>query len=408
MELPGVQLRTLLELTRSRTMTAAATALGYTPGAVSLHIAALERATGTELVRRAGRRVELTDAGRTLAVHAERILGAQAEAVAALERARGEVAGRLRLGVFGTAAALLLPPALRRLAARHPQVRVVGREVDVDQAYAEVLAGRVDLALGLDYPDAPLARDGAVELVRLRTERFSLAVPAGRAPREAAPLPLAEAAAYDWILPSAGSYYGRAIRTACRRAGGEPRVVHEVTDTATSLAMVGAGLGVAPLTGLMLRLRSAGIAAVPLRETVERHIVVAVGTAARSRPSVAALIAALRAGAEPDAETDAASDAETRSAAGPEAEARDGREPGPEAAPGPRVGAGRPERHTQGSARTGRTASPAGVTAPPDGAAGPRAGGPRAGGGQSAGSSGGGHAGRLPSGTAARAWPTVG
>ncbi|MEU7636627.1 LysR family transcriptional regulator [Streptomyces sp. NPDC039016] len=300
MELPGVQLRTLLELTRSRTMTAAAAALGYTPGAVSQHIAALERTTGTELVRRAGRRVELTDAGRTLAVHAERILGAQAEAVAALERARGEVGGRLRLGVFGTAAAVLLPPALRRLAARHPGVRVVSREVDVDQAYAEVLAGRVDLALGLDYPDAPLDRDGAVELVRLRSERFALAVPAGRVPGGAAraPLSLAEAAAYEWILPAAGSYYGRAIRTACRRAGCEPRVVHEVTDTATSLAMVGAGLGVAPLTGLMLRLRSEGIVAVPLRETVERHVVVAVGRAARARPSVAALITALRAGAE--------------------------------------------------------------------------------------------------------------
>ncbi|WP_411126694.1 LysR substrate-binding domain-containing protein [Streptomyces sp. x-19] len=301
MELPGVQLRTLLELTRSRTMTAAAAALGYTPGAVSQHIAALERTTGAELVRRAGRRVELTDAGRVLAVHAERILGAQAEAVAALERARGEVGGRLRLGVFGTAAAVLLPPALHRLAARHPGVRVASREVDVDQAYAEVLAGRVDLALGLDYPDAPLDRDGAVELVRLRSERFALAVSAGRAPRAADRRPVSLAAGHDWILPAAGSYYGRAIRNACRRAGCEPRVVHEVTDTATSLAMVGAGLGVAPLTGLMLRLRSEGIVAVPLRETVERHVVVAVGSAARDRPSVAALIAALRAGAEGEA-----------------------------------------------------------------------------------------------------------
>lgn len=300
-------------------MTAAAAALGYTPGAVSQHIAALERTTGTELVRRAGRRVELTDDGRILAVHAERILGAQAEAVAALERARGEVSGRLRLGVFGTAAAVLLPPALRRLAARHPGVRVVSREVDVDQAYAEVLAGRVDLALGLDYPDAPLDRDGSVELVRLRSERFALAVPAGRAPGGVAraPLSLAEAAAYEWILPAAGSYYGRAIRTACRRAGCEPRVVHEVTDTATSLAMVGAGLGVAPLTGLMLRLRSEGIVAVPLRETVERHVVVAVGRTARDRPSVAALISALRAGAETEVAAEAEAGAELGPAAGP-------------------------------------------------------------------------------------------
>ncbi|MFF8901188.1 LysR family transcriptional regulator [Streptomyces lydicus] len=306
MELPAVQLRTLLELTRSGTMTAAAAALGYTPGAVSQHIAALERATGAELVRRTGRRVALTDAGHTLAVHAERILAAQAEAVAALERGRGELRARLRLGVFGTAAAVLLPPALRRLGARHPGVRVESREVEVDQAYAEVWAGRVELALGLDYPDAPLVRDGAVELVRLRSERFSLAVPEGRPPWEAragstgaAPVPLTEAAGCDWILPAAGSYYGQAIRAVCRRAGFEPRVAHEVTDTATSLAMVGAGLGVAPLTELMLRLRSAGIVAVPLRESVVRHVVVAVGAEARRRPSVAALIDALREGATP-------------------------------------------------------------------------------------------------------------
>ncbi|MGG7575201.1 LysR family transcriptional regulator [Streptomyces sirii] len=304
MELPGVQLRTLLELPRSGTMTAAAAALGYTPGAVSQHIAALERATGTELVRRVGRRVELTDAGHTLADHAERILAAQAEAVAALERGRGELRARLRLGVFGTAAAVLLPPALRRLGARHPDVRVESREVDVDQAYAEVCAGRVELALGLDYPDAPLVRDGAVELVRLRSERFSLAVPSGRPPWDgpegrAGALRLAETADCDWILPAAGSYYGRAIRAVCRRAGFEPRVVHEVTDTATSLAMVGAGLGVAPLTELMLRLRSQGVTAVPLHDPVVRHIVVAVGSAALRRPSVAALIDALREGATP-------------------------------------------------------------------------------------------------------------
>ncbi|MDC7340136.1 LysR substrate-binding domain-containing protein [Streptomyces lydicus] len=136
--------------------------------------------------------------------------------------------------------------------------------------------------------------------------RFSLAVPEGRPPWEtragsagAAPVPLAEAAGCDWILPAAGSYYGQAVRAVCRRAGFEPRVAHEVTDTATSLAMVGAGLGVAPLTELMLRLRSAGIVAVPLRESVVRHVVVAVGAEARRRPSVAALIDALREGATP-------------------------------------------------------------------------------------------------------------
>ncbi|MEV6399050.1 LysR family transcriptional regulator [Streptomyces sp. NPDC051907] len=294
MELGGTHLRALVELSRCGTMTAAAAALGYTTGAISQQIAQLERTAGAELIRRAGRRVELTDAGLTLVDHAGRILRAQAEAAAALERTRTEISARLRLGVFGTAAAAFLPPALRWLGEHHRGVRVASHEVDVDQAQSEVAAGRVDLALGLDYPDAPLARDDSAELVRLHSERFSLAVPAARAPSAGTSWRLAELAERDWILPAPGSYYGRAVRTACRRAGFEPRVAHEVTDTATSLAMVGAGLGVAPLTALMLRLRSEGIAPVPLDDLVERHVVVAVRAASRGRPSVEVLIEALR------------------------------------------------------------------------------------------------------------------
>lgn len=113
-------------------------------------------------------------------------------------------------------------------------------------------------------------------------------------------LRLARAAELAWILPAPASYYGRAVRTACRRAGFEPRVAHEVTDTATSLAMVAAGLGVAPVTDLMLRLRSEGVTVVPLTDALERHLVVAVDAVARRRPPVAALIRALGEGAVPE------------------------------------------------------------------------------------------------------------
>src|SRR5687768_5124996 len=117
MDWTSAQLRSLVELTRRGTITAVAEALGYTPGGVSQQIAALEKATGMELLRRVGRRVELTDAGATLALHAERILTTEAEAVEALERSRNEVSGTLRIGLFATAAAEILPPALQQIRA---------------------------------------------------------------------------------------------------------------------------------------------------------------------------------------------------------------------------------------------------------------------------------------------------
>ncbi|NUP35460.1 MAG: LysR family transcriptional regulator [Streptomyces sp.] len=294
MDWTSSQLRSLVELTRRGTITAVARALGYTPGGVSQQIAALEKATGMELLRRVGRRVELTDAGMTLARHAERILSTEAEAVEALERSRGEVSGVLVVGLFATAAAEILPPALQRVREAHPGLAVHSRDMDVDEVYDAVASGAVDLALGLDYPDVPIPRDPALRVMQLDRERFSLAVPTGWLEgREE--IALAETQNLGWILPSADSYYGRAVRTVCRRAGIEPDVQHEVTDTAATLALVEAGIGISTVTELMLRLRASRFDVVRLRERVERHIVVVFRSAAEHRPTVAALVDVLRA-----------------------------------------------------------------------------------------------------------------
>ncbi|MBO8196538.1 LysR family transcriptional regulator [Streptomyces oryzae] len=293
MEWTSAQLRSLAELTRRGTVTAVAQALGYTPGGVSQQIAALEKSTGMELLRRVGRRVELTDAGMTLARHAERILATEAEAVEALERTRTEVSGTLRIGLFTTAAAEILPPALRHARERHPGLTVRSRDMDVDDVYDAVAGGAVDLALGLDYPDVPIPRDASLCVMPLSRERFSLAVPAG-AMKGRTTVSLAAAAELGWILPSADSYYGRAVLTACRRAGFEPRVLHEVTDTAATLALVETGVGVSVVTDLMLRLRASRIDVIGLREAMERHIVVIFRSSAQHRPTVTALVEVLR------------------------------------------------------------------------------------------------------------------
>lgn len=294
MDWTSAQLRSLVELTRRGTITAVAESLGYTPGGVSQQIAALEKATGMELLRRTGRRVELTDAGMTLARHAERILSTEAEAVEALERTRNDASGTLLVGLFTTAAAEILPPALRKVREEHLGLTVHSRDMDVDEVYDAVASGTVDLALGLDYPDVPIPRDPALRVTQLHRERFSLAVPTGSMGRRET-VSMAQTRNLGWILPSAESYYGRAVRTAFRRAGVEPEVLHEVTDTAATLALVEAGVGVSTVTDLMLRLRPSRFDVVRLRETVERHIVVVFRCAAERRPTVVALVDVLRA-----------------------------------------------------------------------------------------------------------------
>ena len=284
------QLTTLRELVRRGTLAAAADHLGYTPGAVSQHLASLEAALGVALVERSGRHLVLTDAGRVMAEHAAELLAAEARAVSATRSAHDTVAGPLVVGTWGSSAATLLAPIVQRMSAAFPDVSISSREVDLDSATASVRYGEVDVAFGLDYPDAAMPRDKSIQLVRLQPEKFAVAVATGSIhdPNTAKTTAhetsdSAEPRAYveiqvlsdmDWILPPETSRYGRAIRSGFRRLGLEPQVVHEVTDTVASLQLAAAGLGATVMTALMRRLNtSPDLTTLHMREPLTRQIV---------------------------------------------------------------------------------------------------------------------------------------
>lgn len=289
MNLDTAKLRTLEAVHLLGSMTAAAVALGYTTGAVSQQMAALEKSLKVELIEHVGRRVQLTDAGMVLFEYAGKILALERDAQEALLDSDRSLVAHVRIGVFGTAAAELLPPALEHLRRQHPGLSLRTLEVDVDEAASAVESGAVHVAFGVDYSDAPIPRRPTVELRRLKSERFQMAISAKRK-TFSAPVPLAEFADEQWILPPANSQYGLAMRYACRRAGFEPQVEHEVTDTASSLAMVAADLGIAPVTDLMLALRGQGTHTVALREQIHRELVLAYRSHPLPQPGVQTVI----------------------------------------------------------------------------------------------------------------------
>src|SRR5918999_593542 len=106
------RLEVLCAVARHRSLSAAAASLSYTPSAVSQQIAALEREVGVGLVERGPRGALLTEAGRALVGHANEILGRIADAHEELQAMVGLQTGRLRLGAFSTAGAVLVPRAV--------------------------------------------------------------------------------------------------------------------------------------------------------------------------------------------------------------------------------------------------------------------------------------------------------
>src|SRR5919106_356520 len=106
----------ICEFARRGSIAATAASLGYSPSAVSQQLVALELETGTALIDRTARSAELTDAGRRLVAHAERILSMVEEAESDLSAHAGTPAGRVVVTAFPTAAVAFAPapaPPLR-------------------------------------------------------------------------------------------------------------------------------------------------------------------------------------------------------------------------------------------------------------------------------------------------------
>ena len=162
------RLRLLTEFAARGSIAKTAAVLGYTPSAVSQQLAALEREAGTALLDRTARRAELTDAGRRLAAHAERILAMVEEAETDLSARASEPAGRVVATAFPSAA-VAFAPALARSLRAHPGLNLVLRQTSAARGAAPgaVRRGRRGHRGRLDRPAGRRDRDRRVDPVLL-------------------------------------------------------------------------------------------------------------------------------------------------------------------------------------------------------------------------------------------------
>ncbi len=89
--------RLFVAIVERGSLTAAAQTLALSPGAVSLRLTALERATETQLLRRTTRRLQLTEAGDRFYETARRVLGEIDDLCESLAQDRGTLKGPVRV-----------------------------------------------------------------------------------------------------------------------------------------------------------------------------------------------------------------------------------------------------------------------------------------------------------------------
>jgi DNA-binding transcriptional LysR family regulator len=298
------RLRLLHELHARGTIAAVAEALRFTPSAVSQQLAVLEREAGVRLLERAGRGVRLTDAALVLVGHAGTLLERAERAQADLAAASGEVAGRGRIASFQSAAFHLAVPAMQALAQEAPDLRCELVEAEPEQSLPLLALGDVDLVLADEWQHQPLARPTAIDRVDLWADPVRIVLPEGHpaARRHRRTVPLAELAGAAWTTGHRETAWAELTTRTCRDlAAFDPDIRHRTNDSVTSLALVAGGQAVTLLPALVDPdpAKHPGIAVREIAEgSVHRTIFTATRSADATRPSVQAMLAAIRAAAE--------------------------------------------------------------------------------------------------------------
>src|SRR3990170_4601728 len=96
------QLESFLAAATHGSFSAAAESLHMAQPSLSEQIRRLEAELGVSLFARAGRRLELTEAGRLLLPHAERTVDSAHEAAASVREVRELAGGTVAFGTFGS------------------------------------------------------------------------------------------------------------------------------------------------------------------------------------------------------------------------------------------------------------------------------------------------------------------
>jgi DNA-binding transcriptional LysR family regulator len=235
-------LRSFVAVAEERHFGRAAERLHMAQPPLSQQIRRLEAQLGVTLLHRTTRSVDLAPAGEVLLVRAREILAAVDRATEdTLRAARGEF-GRLAVGFTGSATYALLPQVAAALRGALPGVVLDLRGEMLTPAQVDgLLAGTLDL--GLLRPPVR-ERELAVEVVR--REPLVAVLPEAHRLAGDGTVPLEELAAEPFVVyPSHfRSVVHDAVEETCAAHGFLPRVALEVSETATLVSFVAAGLGV--------------------------------------------------------------------------------------------------------------------------------------------------------------------
>ncbi|MES9539566.1 LysR substrate-binding domain-containing protein [Actinomadura sp. NPDC000600] len=273
----------------------AAAALHISQPSLSQHLQRLERSMGVRLVDRGSHHVTLTEAGEVFRAEARRLLDQLRDAVEMTRKVGSGYAGTVRVGFNYPAGRRVLPLTLDRLAQAYPRLRPELVEKRSGPQLADLVAGRLDVALLFGVPEGPYFASRAL----FRTPLMALVAP-GHPLFGRRSMPFRELAEHRSILFSRelSPASHDALSQAAKQSGIRLNVTDEVNDSMATAMVIATGtvVGFASATRAV-ETSAMGLSAVALVEPEPTLDVCAVWPARDSSPGARVFLACLEAAA---------------------------------------------------------------------------------------------------------------
>ncbi len=239
------QLRALMSVADTGSVTAAARRLFLTQPAVTRQIRALENEVGGPLFDRTTKPLTPTPLGRTALEQARRILQMTEEFRARISSDAGTLRGELKVGASYSLARQIIPAVVLALRRRYPGVQVLlttGWSSAIKRAVEE---GFLDAGTVLLPPHAQVPAG----VVAARVGRDPAVLVAPRSMPLRGTVRLEALRETGWVLNPEGCGYRAKLKRVLEEAGVPFRVVVEAPDPGLQLDLIRAGIG----AGIMSR-----------------------------------------------------------------------------------------------------------------------------------------------------------
>jgi len=268
----------------------AAQVLHVSQPALTKQIRRLEESLGGRLLERGRHGTKLSAFGTRFLAQAKDVVEAFDRLGVAARKAAAGQAGQLRIG-FGSYTLELVPRLVVKLRSVAPGVEISLRDMSTSEQIAALQAEQLDVGF-TRLPLPASARD--LTAMPVVSGQLALVCPAG--PVSAARVSLDNCSDQPFVMLSkqrSPGLYDK-ILALCAGHGFHPRIVQEVSELATALALVRSGMGLCIVPGSHTARRFPGVKLQPLPEKAAAWAAGAVWRRGDSNPALKRFLGVLR------------------------------------------------------------------------------------------------------------------